>query len=183
MEYMSRKRMKILFDNTTICWVPSPSNVCSLGGHTKSSIPTMVYCLNLSAQMVAPRSLVRVLLSAGSRFQWSTWYSPSRFPASSLPTPPALHAATLRSRRTQPIQTSNEIHLVLFQKPTSDEVRRKNNNSHHQTIATIAACQHDLQAQTHPATSHHIAPSHQTKPHNSAHPPQQVNFTLDHHHS
>lgn len=143
----------------------------------------MVYCLNLPAQMVAPQSLLRVLLSAGSRFQWSTWSSPSRFPASSLPTPPTLHAATLRSRSTQPIQSSNEIHLVLFQKSTSDIVRQTNNNSHNQTIATIAACQHDLQAQTHPATSHHIAPSHQSKPHNSVHPLQQLHFTLDHHHS
>jgi hypothetical protein len=128
---MRREMMKMLFDYTTICQVSSPSKHWSLGGHIKKPVPTMPYCMNLPAPLVAPRDFSRF------RFQCSTWCSPSRFPASSLPTPTAFHAATLRSRITQPFETSNEMYLALFQKPRSDIVRQTNNNSHNSNCASM----------------------------------------------
>ena len=125
----SWERMNMSFDNATMCCLASPSERCRPGGHAKSPIPTMLHCLNIPTPMVAPQSLSRVLPSAGSRFQWSTWCSPSRFAASSPLTPPGFQAATLRSRSTQPTHTSNEMYLALVQLSTPDIVRQTTRNS------------------------------------------------------
>jgi hypothetical protein len=131
---------------------------CSPGSNTKNPVPTILHCSNRPAPMVAPQSLSRVLPSATSRFQWSTWCSPSRSPASSLPTPASFQAATLRSRSTQPIHTSNEMYLALIQLSTPDIVRQTTHNSNRASMT----CK--------PRTSHRTALSHRNEPHNSALP-------------
>jgi len=159
MEHMSWERMRTSFDNTRTCRFASPSEHCSPVGHIQSPIPTILHCLNLPAPMVAPQSLSRVLPSAGSRFQWSTWCSPSRFAASSPLTPPGFQAATLRSRSTQPTHTSNEMYLALVQLSTPDIVRQTTRNSNRASMT----CK--------PRTSHHTALSQQNKAHDSVLPP------------
>jgi hypothetical protein len=120
----------MLFD-PTICQVSSPSKHWSLRGHIKKPVPTMLYCMTLPAPLVAPQDFSRF------RSQCSAWCSPSCFPASSLPTPTAFQAATLRSRITQPFETSNEMYPALFQESRSDIVRQTNNNSHNSNRASM----------------------------------------------
>jgi hypothetical protein len=127
---MRREMMKMLFD-PTIYQVSSPSKHWSLRGHIKKPVPTMLYCMTLPAPLVAPQDFSRF------RSQCSAWCSPSCFPASSLPTPTAFQAATLRSRITQPFETSNEMYPALFQESRSDIVRQTNNNSHNSNRASM----------------------------------------------
>lgn len=156
MGYMRWEKLRSSFNNGRTFRFAGPGECRILRGHTKSPIPAMLHCLNIPTLKVAPRSLSRVLPSAGSRFQWLTWSPPSRFPASSLPTQPGFQAATLRSCSTQPIQTTNDICLALIQLSTPDIVRQTTNNSNRASMT----CK--------PRTSHHTALSHQSKPHNSA---------------
>jgi len=159
MECRSWKKMRMSFDHTRICRFVGSSESWSPGSHIKRPIPTMLHCSNPPAPMVAPQSLSRVLPSAGSRFQWSTWCSPSRFAASSPLTPPGFQAATLRSRSTQPTHTSNEMYLALVQLSTPDIVRQTTRNSNRASMT----CK--------PRTSHHTALSQQNKAHDSVLPP------------
>jgi len=143
--------MKLSFDNIRICRVASSSALWSLGGHTKDPIPTTLLCSNVRVPPIAPRSLSRVLSSADSRFQWSSWSSLSRFLAGSLPTFTLLSSCCTPLPQHSTYPDLQQDMLCIVHTSTSDIIRQTIHNSNR----AIMTCK--------PRSSHHTAPSHQNK--------------------